>query len=277
MTNIKEQAKQEKGKKAVKEKITTHVSAAKKRMVKELGVLMNKKTVMLVSVKSLPCSQFQEIRKKLRGKADMKVAKKSSINLALEAAKNPALHELEKHVQENMALLFSDDDAFEISAFLSESKSPSKARVGQIADEDITIEAGPTELLPGPAITELSSAGLKVKVENGKIAIQNNTVFVKKGEKVTEQKAGILSKLGVTPFKVGLEPVTAFYEGKVYTDIKVNKEESLNELKEKFGRCLAFAVSLNYPTSQTVPFILGKAAMQEKAIAALIKPESNSN
>ena len=85
----------------VKEKITTHVSDSKKKMVKELGALMNKKTIMLVSVKSLPCSQFQDIRKKLRGKADMKVAKKSSINLALEAAKNPALHELEQHVKED--------------------------------------------------------------------------------------------------------------------------------------------------------------------------------
>jgi ribosomal protein L10 len=40
----------------------THVSEGKKSTVKLLGELLSKKTVMVVSVKNLPSSQFQEIK-----------------------------------------------------------------------------------------------------------------------------------------------------------------------------------------------------------------------
>lgn len=258
-------------------KPVTHVSERKKKDVKELAGLLNKKTIMVVSVKNLPSSQFQEIRKKLRGMADMKVAKKNIVDFALEHSGNKQLEALTKYYEGNSALLFSDKDAFELSGFLEDNKSPAKAKAGQIANEDITIEAGPTELLPGPAITELSSVGLKVKVENGKIAIAQAHKLIKKGEAISDAKVGILSKLNITPFKVGLEPIAAFLDGKVYADIKINKHEALVALKDSFARSLGFAVSIAYPSQETLTPLLGTAAAHEKAIAALIKSDSQSN
>jgi ribosomal protein L10 len=55
----------------------THVSEAKKRKVKELAEHMKKRTVMIVSVKGIPSAQFQDIKKKIRSKAKIQVAKKS--------------------------------------------------------------------------------------------------------------------------------------------------------------------------------------------------------
>jgi len=256
------------------EKPKTHISERKKKIVKDLGNLMNKKTILIAKIKNLPCSQLQEIRKKLRGKAEMKIAKKNLIDFALEHAKNPALKDLESYVKEDSALLFSDEDAFELSAFLSENKSPSKAKPGQVAVEDIKIEAGPTELMPGPDISILSSAGLKVKIEGGKIAIQDSKVLVKKGETVSPQISAILAKLNVTPFKIGLEPEAAFSEGKIYVGIKVDKEEEMNNLKHSFGKAVAFAVSLSYVSSETLPFVLGKAQAHENAILNIINSSS---
>jgi large subunit ribosomal protein L10 len=252
----------------------THVSERKKKVVKELESLMKKKTIMVASVKNLPSSQFQDIRKKLRGKAEIQVVKKNLIDFVLEHSKNENLKELMKYVQGDCTLLFSDEDAFELSAFLADNKSPAKAKAGQVSTEEIKIEAGPTELLPGPAITELSSVGLKVKVENGKIAIQEGKVLIKSGEVITEQKAGILSKLNITPFKMGLEPVAAFLDGKVYGSIKINKEETLTGLKDAFARGIAFGVSIAYVHADTLPFILGKAASHENALAKLIQTQN---
>lgn len=254
-------------------KHTTHVSESKKKTVKDLAGLMKMKTVMVVSVKGLPSGQFQEIRKKLRGMAELKVAKKNIIDFALEHSGNKELEHLVPFIEGNTALLFSEKDAFEISAFLADNKSPAKAKAGQIAEEEIKIEAGPTELLPGPAITELSSVGLKVKVEGGKIAIIQPHVLVKKGEAINDAKVGILSKLNITPFKVGLEPVAAFLEGKVYNNVKVDKAGTLARLKDGFARSLGFAVSIAYPSNETLPMIIGKAGLQEKALASIIKTE----
>jgi large subunit ribosomal protein L10 len=69
-----------------------------------------------------------------------------------------------------------------------------------------------------------------VKIENGKIAIQENKVLVKKGEKVKPEVSAILAKLNIAPFRIGLEPLAAFSEGKVYVGIKVDKEEEINRV-----------------------------------------------
>ena len=254
----------------------THVSESKKNIVGELSTLMKKNTVMIVSIKGLPAAQFQDMKKKLRGQALIKVSKSSLIDLALEHAKNEALNELVKYVSADTAILFSDKDAFEISAFLNENKSPAKAKAGQEATEDIIIKAGPTTLLPGPDISALSSVGLQPKVEGGKISIAKEKVLIKKGEKISSEKASILAKLDITPFKIGLEPIAAFTGGKVFGNIKVDKEATLKRLGEAYGRSVAFAVSLSYISMETLPFVLGKAVAHEKAINALIKTEAQS-
>ena len=257
----------------VKKKVETHVSEEKKREVKELGELMKKKTVMIVSIMGLPSAQFQSIKKSLRDKATIKVTKKSLIDFALDHSGVKELHELVPYVKDNTAILFSDADAFEISGVLADEKTPAKAKIGQEAPEDIEIKAGPTELLPGPDISALSAVGLQPKVEDGKIAIVNDAILCKKGEKISEQKASILAKLDITPFEIGLEPVAAYMEGKVYKDIKIDKEAFLQEFLEAYSRGLAFAVSIDYVNDETLPFILGKAAAHEGAISILVKED----
>ena len=271
-------------------KPTTHVSEAKKQKVKELAEKMHSKTVMVVSVKGLPSPNFQDIKKKLRGKAKIQVAKKSLIDFALDHSRIKELHNLVPFVDDSTALLFSDDDAFEISGVLSEQKSPAKAKPGQIALMDLVVPAGPTDLVPGPDITALSSVGLQPKVESGKISIMKEKVLCATGEVISDAKASILAKLNIIPFKIGLEPVAAYTGGKVYSNIKIDKEAVINNLTERFGRSLAFAVEISYLTNETIDFILGKAGLHEKAIEILIgttseptvenvenKTESNSN
>src|SRR3989338_2924127 len=107
-------------------KKTAHVSQAKKKKVKELAEQMKRKTVMIISVKGLPSAQFQDIKKKLRGKAKVVVAKKSLVDFALDHCGIKELHELVKYVDDSTAILFSDIDAFEISGILADEKSPTK-------------------------------------------------------------------------------------------------------------------------------------------------------
>ena len=59
-------------------KKTTHVSEKKKIVVSELvNLIKTKRTVLIASIKGIPSSQYQEISKRLRGKAVVKVPKKS--------------------------------------------------------------------------------------------------------------------------------------------------------------------------------------------------------
>jgi len=251
-------------------KKTAHVSQAKKAKVKELAELMKKKTVMIISVKGLPSAQFQDIKKKLRDKAKVRVAKKSLINFALDHSEIKELRDLVQYVDDSTAILFSDSDAFEISEILASEKSPAKAKPGQIAPHDIEVKSGPTELVPGPDISALSAVGLTPKVESGRISILKDKVLVKEGEPISYSHASIMSKLGIIPFHVGIEPVAAYMDGKVYANIKVDKEETIKDLGESYSRALLFAVEISFINKETIDLILARAASHEKAIENLI-------
>jgi len=249
------------------------------KLVSDLASMMKKsKTVLIASTRGLPSSQFHEIKKNLRGKADIKVAKKSAVIRAIEATKNPALNDLKDQIIADVALFFSNLDAFELSGLLSESQSATKARAGDIAPEDIRVEPGPTDLVPGPAISELSGVGLKVSVEGGKLAIKLPHTIVKRGEIIKENVAGVMTKLGITPMKVGFEPLAAYDSNskKIYVGIKIDKKSALEELRISISKALGFAVNIEYTTKESLSFILAKAAREEKAIENILNKSQSA-
>jgi len=252
---------------------TTHVSNVKKAKVKELAELFKKKTVMVISVKSLPSAQFQDIKKKIRAKAKIQVVKKSLVNFALDHCGVEELKKLVPYVDDSTAMLFSDEDAFVISGMLADQKSPAKAKAGQIAPFDIEVKAGPTELVPGPDISALSAVGLVPKVEKGKIAILKDKVILKEGKEVSAAIASIMAKLGIVPFEVGIDPVAAYMDGVVYADIVIDKVAMVASLEYDFGRAYAFAVDLGIMNDSTLDAILGRAAAHAGVISRVISGE----
>ena len=242
------------------------------RVKKLVGLMKKSSTVMIVSIKGIPGNQFQAIKKKLKEKAEVIVLRKSIMLRALDEA---GLEKLKKHVHEDIALVFSKEEAFSLSSILAENQSPAKARTGQIALEDIIIEPGPTDLVPGPAISELGAVGIKIKIESGKINIQEKKILVKKNEKISEKAANILDKLGITPFKVGFIPEVAYDTAtkEVYADIKIDKEEALKELKQFAGKTFSLAVKIGYVCRDTIEFLLRKASNESRVLSRFIKQE----
>lgn len=254
----------------------THASEEKKKIVSELTKLAKeKKTILIASIKNIPGSQFQEIVKKLRGKAIVKVPKKNLIFRALDSNEEEEVKKLKEKIDDSFAILFSDIDAFELAGNLIKYKSASKAKPGQIAPTDIEIPAGPTELVPGPAISELGAVGLQVQVENGKLTIKEPKVIVREGEKIKSNVADIMNKLDIKPFSIGFTPICAFdnQEKKLYAEIKIDKEKTIDELKYAFGKALPFALEIGYTTKDTITFMIGKAGTHANKINRIMTGE----
>ena len=249
----------------------------KLKAVKELAELLKgKKTILIASIKNLPASQYQEIKKKLRGKAVIKVPKKNLLFRAIDSVKDGDIVKLKDYFKESTAILFSDLDSYELAGELLKNKSPAKAKPGQEAPMDIEVEGGPTDLLPGPAISELGAVGLEVQIEKGKITIKKSKVIVKEGQEISQAAVDIMNKLDIKPFSIGFIPLTAYdnESKKLYLEIKIDSEETIKDLKESYGKSLAFAVEIGYVNSQTISFLLGKAGIHEKALLALIKTQT---
>jgi ribosomal protein L10 len=249
------------------------VPEGKKKVVEELSELIkNSKTILIASIKGLPASQFQEIGKKLRGKAIVKVPKKNLIFRTLDNSGNEEIKKLKEQIKDSVAILFSDLDCFDLAAELLKKKSPAKAKAGQEAPEDIEIPAGPTELVPGPAISELGAVGIQIQIENGKITIKEPKVVAKQGEKISAAAADIMGKLDIKPFSIGFIPLSAFdtKENKLYLDIKIDPEGTVEELKNAFGKALPFAVEIGYTCADTISFMIKKAGAQEQKLKRVI-------
>jgi len=254
-------------------KSKTQVPKYKKEAVKELAELAkSKKTILIASIKNIPASQFQEIGKKLRGKAIIKVPKKSLVLLALENSKNENMKKLRENIGDSVAVLFSDLDSFELASKLEESKSPAKAKAGQEAPEDIEIPEGPTDLVPGPAVSELGALGIQIQIEKGKISIKEAKVIAKKGEKISQKAADLMGKLDIKPFSIGFIPLCALdmQEGKFYAEIKVDRKGTIETLKIAYSKALPFAVAVGYATKSTIKFLIGKVGIYEKALGKFL-------
>jgi len=252
------------------------VSQKKLKSVEELKELAGtKKTIMIASIKNLPASQFQEISKKLRGKAVIKVPKKSISIRVIESLEGEEIKKIKEKIDSDIAIIFSDLDSFELAAELINSKSSAKAKAGQEAPDDIVVEEGPTDLIPGPAVSELGNLGIQISIENGKINIRKSKTIVKKGVKISEGAADVMNKLGIKPFLVGFEPIASFdvKEKKLYVGIKIDTKGTIDELKNAFGKALPFAVEIEYPCDETIRFIINKAGMHEKALDKIIGGE----
>lgn len=256
---------------------TKPVPKGKIELVKKLADHMKKsRTTLIASCKGLPSSQFHAIKKSLRGTAEVIMVKKNAALRAIDSIGKGGAIELKKQLVADIAFFFSDDDAFTLSGILTDNQIPSKARSGDIAPEDIEIQAGPTDLVPGPAISELSGVGLKVAVKEGKLEIIKGAIVAKKGEAIKENVASVLGKLGVSPMKVGFLPLAAYdsKEDKVYAEIRIDKEGTLTELRDLIRKALGFAVGREYYTDQTVTYFLAKASTHEKAIQKMIKEDA---
>ncbi len=245
----------------------------KKSVTKFSELLKESRCVIIVSLKNLPAKQLQLISKKLRGKGKLKVVKKSIISRAIDKVEKGAVKNLKKYLRENIGFLFSDLNPFELSAMLSENKTMAKAKEGQKVDEEVFIQAGPTELTPGPIISELGNLGIQFEIKEGKISIKKRKKVLGEGEVAGSKEVSIMNKFDIKPIKVGLEPLVAYdaKEDKLYENIKVDKEETLKILKERFGRVKAFAVGIDYPCKETISFILLRGKSHNDALSKLIE------
>ncbi len=241
----------------------------KLKLVQEIASkIKNHRTLLIASTKGLPSSQFHEIKKAIRGKAEIKVAKKNIVLRAIDEVRSAALDSMKQQVGANVALFFSNEEPFALSGILADNQSPTKAKAGDIAPEDIVVEPGPTSLVPGPAISELSGVGLKVAVEGGKLTIKLQRTIVRQGEVIKENVASVMTKLNIAPMKVGFEPIAAYdrTEDKVYVGIKIDKKGALEQLRILASKAFSFATNIKYLSTETVKYFIARAGLEESAI-----------
>ena len=127
-------------------------------------------------------------------------------------------------------------------------------------------------------INYISEPGIQIpiQIEKGKIHIKKPKVIAKEGEKISQAAADIMSKLDIKPFSIGFVPISAFdtKENKLYLEIVIDREGTLNDLKDDYRKALGFAVGIGYVSQDTIKLLIAKAASHEKALNNLVEKNS---
>ncbi|MFH0711274.1 MAG: 50S ribosomal protein L10 [Candidatus Aenigmatarchaeota archaeon] len=237
------------------------VKETKLKAVEELRKAIDSYEVMgIVDMHKLPTKQIQQIKKKVRGQAELRISKKAILLHALDGVKKEKMDEFRKLIPLQTGLILTNMDAFKIYGIVDKLKSPAPAKVGDVAPNDIEVSAGPTNLLPGPAISELSKAGIAAGVEEGKIAIKRDVVVARKGSVINAAVASALKKLNIQPMLVGMNVVALYHKGMIYGKdvLSLVGEPYINKLKEAFTQALNLSVEIEFPTKENIGYLLAK-------------------
>jgi large subunit ribosomal protein L10 len=251
---------------------TRKIAEWKKEALEELRGLIEKYPVVasadLTKVRS---SQIHELRKRLRNRVTMLVAKNNLLRKSVELSdkKDMKIGEFVKDLQGSNILLFTDANPFKLILLLEKSKVRVPAKAGDTATGEIMIPAGNTGLAPGPVISEFGEVKVPTRIEGGSIWVAKDTVVATKGDTITPKMASVLSKLGLKPMEAGLSLVSAFDNGTIMRreDLSLDLTSYRKNLNQAFSNALSLSMEADYITPEVAPRMLSRAVQQALSLA----------
>lgn len=247
---------------------TAHIPEWKVKDVEELvEKISNSRVVGVVGVREIPADSLQQMRGNLRGNVEIRMVRNTIARRALEASA-PEIRSLVDFIEDQTALIFSNDNPFKLSGLLEKGKQPMPIKAGALAPKDIVVEAGETSFSPGPMVGKLQAAGIPAAIKGGKVVISQKITLAKEGEVVAAKTADILKTMEIFPRNVGLELRAAYEGGLIFKaeDLSINVEAQISELLGASAKAFGFAVEIGYATSKTVGPMLQKAQTKARAL-----------
>lgn len=249
---------------------TAHIPEWKVNEVKELVEQIGKSRVVgIVGMREIPASNLQQMRTDLRGRVEIRMVRNTIASRALEAS-TPEIRPLADYIEDQTALIFSDDNPFKLYSLLEKSKRPMPIKAGSKAPRDIVVEAGETSFSPGPMVGKLQAAGIPAAIKGGKVVINQQITLVKEGEVVSAKVADILKTMEIFPKNIGLDLKAAYEGGLVFKakDLVIDIDALISQFGTAKAKAFGLAVEIGYATPQTVGPILQKAQTKARALVA---------
>lgn len=239
----------------------------KEKELADITSLISKYPVIgVINIEKMPAAQMQQIRKKLRGRVEMKVGRNALISIALKNAdkSRPNFGAMKEYVLGSCGIVACNTDTFKLLKEMNATKMKMAARGGEVAPEDILIKSGETSLKPGPIVGELQKGGIPAAIEKGKVVIKQDKIIVKKGERISRDAALALARLDVFPLTVGLGLMAAYENGVIFGKdvLTIDEQKTKSDLADASRNAFNLAISLAYPARGVVEFLIEKAHTQ---------------
>ena len=244
----------------------------KKDRVTVLTELLKKDGVVgVIDVEGVPATAMLGMRKTLRQEMVLTMAKKTLVRRAWKKAglSEEELDTLLDGVAIPMLVQTNSLNAFQLYSELDKTRTGRAAKAGDVAPNDIIIEAGPTSFPPGPIVGEFNSVGIPAKIEKGKVAIVKTVTAVEKGNTISADLGLMLAKLEINPIEIGLILSGVIESGTVMAakDLNLDLDGFTANVKSATSGAFNLACHVGWFTNETMPVLLSKAAGEALAVA----------
>ncbi len=267
------------------EAVYTRQKPYPKRKVKMLNelidLLKNNRYILVFDLHGVPARILHEYRYRLRRVgASMKVAKNTLLFLAMQKAYGEVPEEVAGVLRGEIGLIFTNRNPFEVYKYIELNKVRRDARPGDLAEFDIVVPAGPTNLGPGPILSRFGKLRIPTRVQDGKIWIVKDSVVVKAGQQVSPEAAEILRAVGIQPMFEGLRIMWLIVDGKRVvpgSELELDPVKYRSSLEEAARHAVNLAVNSALPVPETLSMALSMAHMRAINLAVnanIVTPET---
>ncbi len=242
----------------------------KETKVKEFKEKIEENPVVgILDMNSLPSRQLQQIKKEMKEFADIKMSRKTLMQLSIDKAEKDGVEELQNNSAVQPAFIFSEKDPFQLYSLIKKNKTSAAAQGGEIAPSDIEVPEGDTGIGPGPMLGKLQQTGAQVQVDDGTIHVQKGSVMVEKGDTITRDDAEILNQLGLEPLEIGLDLDIAYNDGEIFTaeQLDIDEEEYREDVESAASMAFNLAVNAGVINKSTAPAIIGDAVSKARNLS----------
>ena len=251
--------------------MSRQIVVQKAAQVEEIKKLLDEYNALgVANLQKVRAAQLQEMKKKLKDVANVRVLKNTLMRRAIADYKNkPDVGKLEPMLNGSNIYLFTNLSPFRLSLLLDKGRVKTTAKAGDVAAMDVTVPAGNTGLPPGPVISQLGAVGLPTRIEGGSVWINKDTMVAKKGDVIDVRLAGVLSKMNIKPVEVGLILKAVYEEGLILTaeQLHIDMDGFKKILIEALSNALNLSLNAGYPTSETIPLLLQLAHRKAYSLA----------
>ena len=258
------------------ERKTETIPEWKREETDELAAFLDSyESVGVVAITGIPSRQLQDMRRELHGTAALRVSRNTLMERALVEV-DDGLEALTEFIEGQVGLIGTNDNPFGLYQQLEESKTPAPISAGEVAPNDIVIPEGDTGVDPGPFVGDLQTVGANARIEGGSIKVVEDSKVLSAGEEVSADLANVLGELGIEPKEVGLDLRGVVSEGVSFSpeELDIDVDEYVADLEAASSAARNLSINAEYPTTQTVPSMLAKAAGEAKSVGLSAAVES---
>ena len=231
-----------------------------------VGLFKEYSNVAVIEVAKLNDRQIQEMRKILRGKATIRMSKKSlqlrAIDTYRQESKKENLVEFAERIPGQAAFCFTNLNIFELKKIFNQSEWMVPAKPDEITPVDIWVRAGDTGLPTGQVISELNmTLRLPTSLQNDTIWIREDTQTHHAGDFVDVKQAAVLKKLGINPIESLIKIHYAWSDGEIIPEeiLYMDMEQFQKDLSSAYFSAQNLAIELGIVDKETIKPMIQKA------------------